>query len=110
MAVHLAREHVVYLFVSGRTEGLLDGETAERTSCCNHGSEPCRKSFDNNANYNSFAFPFSARWDTLVEEWKVVRLGHKGRIWPLKTTWGDGIMVGVKETHQGHLKELKCPM
>lgn len=66
MAVHLAGEHGVYLFLSGPTEGLLDAATAQQTSCCNYESKPCRKSSDNDANYNSFQF-FSARWDTLNE-------------------------------------------
>lgn len=58
MAVHLAGEHGVYLFLSGHTEGFLGGKTAEQTSCCNYSSKSCRKSFDNNANYNSFEFFF----------------------------------------------------
>ena len=56
MAVHLAGEHVAYLFLSGPAEGLLDGKTAEQTSCCNYTSKSCRKSFDNDANYPSYEF------------------------------------------------------
>ena len=58
MAAHLAGEHVYCLFLSGATEGFLDGkkekkekENAEQTSCCNYTSKPCGKSFDNNTNY-----------------------------------------------------------
>lgn len=48
MALHLAGEHGVYLFLSEPTEAFLDGKTAEQTSCCKYTSESCRKSFDNN--------------------------------------------------------------
>lgn len=43
----------VYLFLSGATDGFLDGKTAAQTSCCNYTSKPCRTSFHNNVNYSS---------------------------------------------------------
>lgn len=52
-------------FLSGPAEGLLDGKTAEQTSCCNYASKSCRKSFDCDANYHSYEFFPPARWDTL---------------------------------------------
>lgn len=74
-AVHLAREHGVYLFLSGPTEEFLDGKTAAQTSCCNYTSKSCRISFDNNANYNSFDFFFQSESDThgIVIEGSMIR-------------------------------------